>query len=143
MNRTAVLVLLAASGGFAAGAAVDQALSASKPVVSRVELVVAEVAGAPGKEIRIYTNELAPGAITPRHRHPGQYFVYVMEGWGQLEQDGRTTRSLGPGSFYAIDDAADGDGAWHTLWNTDPRQPLKSLTVQITDKGQPATRFDK
>lgn len=142
MKSTVILMVLAAGGGFAAGAAVEQALSAQKPVVSRVELVVADLAGAPGKELRMYTTELAPGAITPRHRHPGQYFVYVLEGSGQLEQDGKIARTLSPGSVYAIDDMAEGTGAWHTLWNTDPSRPLKSLAVLVADKGAPGTRFE-
>lgn len=143
MNRTAILMALAASGGFAAGTMVDLALSAPKPVVSRVELVTADLAGAPGKELRMYTTEIVPGGITPRHRHPGQYFVYVLEGSGQIEQDGQMTRTLRPGTAYAIDDTADGEGAWHTVWNTDPSRPLKSLAVLVTEKGQPGTRFDK
>jgi uncharacterized cupin superfamily protein len=142
MNRTAILMMLAASGGFAAGAAVEHATSAQKPVVSRVELIVAELAGAQGKEIRMYTTELAPGAITPRHRHPGQYFVYVLEGSGQLEQDGKIARTLSPGSTYAIHDTADGEGSWHTLWNTDPSRRFKSLAVLVTDKGAPGIRFE-
>lgn len=142
MNRTAVLMMLAVSSGFAAGAAVEHAMSAQRPVVSRVELIVADLAGTPGKEIRIYTTELAPGAITPRHRHPGQYFVYILEGSGQLEQDGKIARTLGPGSVYAIDDAAAENGSWHTLRNTDPGRPLKSLAVLVADKGQPGTRFE-
>jgi quercetin dioxygenase-like cupin family protein len=28
----------------------------------------------------MYTAELAPGLMPPRHSHPGHYFVYVLEG---------------------------------------------------------------
>lgn len=141
MNRTVFLVALSAAAGFAAGAAVEHALSAPKSAVSRVELVTADLAGVPGKEVRMYTTELAPGAITPRHRHPGQYFVYVLDGTGSLEQEGGTERALGPGSAYFLDDAALGDESWHTVWNTDSARPLKSLAILITDKGKPGTVF--
>ncbi|MFZ0106605.1 MAG: cupin domain-containing protein, partial [Thiobacillus sp.] len=69
-------------------------MSTQKSTVSRVELINAELAEFPGKKARLYTVELAPGAITPRHRHPGHYFSYVLEGTGVLEEDGKPERSL-------------------------------------------------
>jgi quercetin dioxygenase-like cupin family protein len=61
------------------GALGEHALSAQKITVSRVELINADLAEFPGTEACLYTVELAPGAITPRHRHPGHYFSYVLE----------------------------------------------------------------
>ncbi len=37
----------------------------------------------------MYTVELAPGVLTPRHWHPGHYFAYVLEGSGYMEEEGK------------------------------------------------------
>ena len=54
-----------------------------------------------GREVRIEVVEFAPGAESPRHRHPGHVFVYVLEGEivSQLE-DGPATAFKAGESFY-------------------------------------------
>jgi quercetin dioxygenase-like cupin family protein len=137
------MLMLAFSCGILLGALGEHALSAQKSTVSRVELINADLAEFPGKEARLYTVELAPGAITPRHRHPGHYFSYVLEGTGVLEEDGKPERSLKPGIAYYAHTAPGHPAPWHSVWNTSETQPLRTLAILITDKGKPGTVFDK
>ena len=143
LNRTSVMLMLAFSCGILVGALGEHAISAQKSTVSRVELINADLAEFPGKEARLYTVELAPGAITPRHRHPGHYFSYVLEGTGVLEEDGKPERSLNPGTAYYAHAAEGQPATWHSVWNTSKTQPLRTLAVLITDKDKPGTVFDK
>jgi quercetin dioxygenase-like cupin family protein len=78
MNKTSVMLAIAFSCGTLVGALGDQAVAAQKSTVSRIKLIIADLAECPGKEARLYTAELAPGAITPQHHHPGHYFSYVI-----------------------------------------------------------------
>lgn len=112
-------------------------------MVSRVELINADLAEFPGKEASLYTVELAPGAITPQLRHPGHYFSHVLEGTRVLEEDGKPERSLTPGIAYCTYAAAGQPVFWHTVWNTSQTRPLRTLSVLIIDKGVPGTVFDK
>jgi len=97
----------------------------------------------PGKEVRLYTVELAPGAITPQHRHPVHYFSHVLEGTGVLEEDGKPERSLTPGIAHYTHATANQPVFWHTVWNTSQTRPLRALSVLIIDKGVSGTVFDK
>jgi uncharacterized cupin superfamily protein len=97
----------------------------------------------PGKEVCLYTVELAPGAITPQHRHPGHYFSHVLDGTGVVEEDGKPERSLTPGIVCYTHATADQPVFWHTVWNTSQTRPLRALSVSIIDKGVSGTVFDK
>lgn len=141
--RNSAVMLAAASVGMAVGAIGSQAIVPAKPTVLRTELVNADLAACAGKEVRMYTTELMPGVITPRHRHPGQYFSYVLEGEGVLEEDGKSPLTLGPGVAYHIDALPGQPESWHTVWNTGSTQRLRTVVVLIADKGKPTTLFEK
>lgn len=71
------ITLLAAGAGFWSGVSAQSMLRAKE--VYRKPLT--EVAG---KEIRITDLVIPPGATSPAHRHPGDTFVYVIEGEVQI-----------------------------------------------------------
>jgi quercetin dioxygenase-like cupin family protein len=102
-----------------------------------------DLADMPGKIAHMYTMELAPGLMTPRHSHPGHYLVYVLQGTGVVEQDDKPTLHLSPGASYYIHSPSATPASWHSVWNTSTTEPLKTLVVLINDKGQPATIFEK
>jgi quercetin dioxygenase-like cupin family protein len=143
MNNTTATLVLALACGIVIGALGNRAASAQKNTVSRVELINADLVECSGKETRLYTAEIGPGVITPRHRHPGHYFSYVIEGSGVLDEDGKSERSLNPGDAYYIHATADMPASWHSVWNTSKTQPLRTLSFLITDKGVPGTVFEK
>lgn len=142
-NKTLIALALAFSLGAAFGAFGNRALGSDKSAISRTQLIDADLVDFPGKEARMYTVKIAPGAMTPRHRHPGHYFTYVLEGTGLVQEDGKPDIELKPGASYYFHSAGDKPVSWHTVWNTSKTQPLVSLSVLIIDKGMPATVYDK
>jgi len=143
MQKTTAMLVLATSFGMVIGAVGNRAVSAQKPQISRTEIINADLVECNGKEVRMYTTELAPGVMTPRHRHPGHYLTYVLEGTGVVEEDGRPELKLGPGVSYYIHTSPERPASWHSVWNTSKTQPLISLSFLITEKGQAGTVFDK
>ena len=142
-NKTVVMLVLALSLGIVIGAIGNHAVSSDKPPISRTELINAELVDQKDKVAHMYTVELAPGVLTPRHNHPGHYFNYVLEGTGVVEEDGNPTRHLKPGVSYYIYSSPEKPAPWHSVWNTSKTQPLKTLVVLINDKGQKGTVFEK
>lgn len=142
-KKTAGMPVLAIFLGIAIGAVGSQAISSAKPQIARTELMTIELADIPGKVAHVYTMELAPGLMTPRHRHPGHYLVYVLSGTGVVEEDDKPTLHLKPGVSYYIHAPSASAESWHAVWNTSTTEPLKTLVVLINDKGQPGTVFDK
>lgn len=143
MHTPVALPVLATALGIVIGAAGAQAIAADKPQIARTELMNVDLAGLPGKIAHMYTVELAPGLMTPRHAHPGHYLVYVLEGSGILEEDGKPTLELKPGMSYHIHTPGTKPESWHAVWNTSTSQPLRTLVVLINETGQPGTVFDK
>lgn len=91
-----------------------------------------DVAGVEGKEWNVITVEVTPGAVDTRHFHPGVELVYVLEGTGRLEVDGKLPIALIPGTVAAL-----GPKQRHVLKNASQTQPLKVLFVLLLEKGQP------
>lgn len=142
-SRPFIALALAFSLGALFGALGNEAVSSDKSAITRTPIIDADLVEFPGKEARMYTVQIAPGAMTPRHRHPGHYFTYVLEGTGVVQEDGKPDIELKPGASYYFHAAADKPATWHTVWNTSRTEPLVSLSFLIIDKGRPATVYDK
>ena len=110
---------------------------ASQPVdmegasACQVRWLVGEPEGAPTFAMRQF--EIAPGGHTPRHHHPYEHEVYVLQGVGVVV-DGDVERPLQEGDvvFVAPDDV-------HQFKNTGS-EPMKFLCmVPNTSKGARVT----
>ncbi|TLY30727.1 MAG: cupin domain-containing protein [Nitrospirae bacterium] len=88
------------------------------------------VSGVTGKEWDVITVELAPGALDARHSYPGVELVYVLEGAGFLEVDGKPPVALNPGVVAALNPKQ-----IHVLKNTSQTQTLKVVVVLLLEKG--------
>ncbi|MGH9782925.1 MAG: cupin domain-containing protein, partial [Terriglobia bacterium] len=108
-----MLVLVIAAG---------QDLNAQTGEPQVTTMLKADVAGVDGKEWNVITVELTPGAIDTRHFHPGVELVYVLEGAGFLEVDGKSPVALNPGTVAALHPKHS-----HVLKNTSRTQTLKVL----------------
>ncbi|MBL9093979.1 MAG: cupin domain-containing protein [Planctomycetaceae bacterium] len=96
-----------------------------------VRWLVDETDGAPNFAMRQF--EVAPGGYTPRHSHPYEHEVFVLEGQGEILED-ETPRPLRPGTvvFVAPDEI-------HQFRNTGAT-PLKFLCfVPNSHRNLPAT----
>ena len=91
-------------------------------VIGYVSIADAAVAG--GKEWKVVTIELSAGTVDSRHFHPGAELVYVLEGAGLLEMDGKPPVALNPGVLTTLRSNRD-----HVLKNASQTRPLKVLVV--------------
>src|SRR3546814_8911131 len=92
--------MLAAAALVAAIAWTSHASLAQLPGTSRTDLLRHDLS-APGREVIQVLVELAPGAAAPRHSHPGEELVYVVEGVLEYQLDGKppVTLQAGDGLF--------------------------------------------
>ncbi|MDC0935242.1 cupin domain-containing protein [Pirellulales bacterium] len=68
----------------------------------RVRWLLGENVGAANFAMREF--EVAPGGHTPRHQHPYEHEVYVLQGHGEVI-DGEEPRALAPGDvIYVAED---------------------------------------
>ncbi len=123
--------LLAAS----ALAAAHPALAAGGEVVEQGithQLVTAQkLPNVPGDSLTAVRVDLAPGALSPSHRHPGFVFAYVLSG---------TVRSrLGNGpavDYHAGEGWVEPPGTLHTLaQNPSAAEPASLLAVWVAPDG--------
>ena len=100
MKRTVVMVALALAIGIAVGMLGWQDAEAQQALAEPVKMTVlfkTDVPGMEGKEAIMFLAEVAPGASTSKHYHPGQEFAYVLEGSGVLYEKGKPPVTVKPG----------------------------------------------
>jgi quercetin dioxygenase-like cupin family protein len=105
------------------------------PALAAGPLMMKDILGLPGKEVRVLTVDSAPGAASPVHRHNGQVFVYMLSGTMIMQVAGKPPVTVGPGdTFY--EDPAD----IHTMSkNVSTTEPAKFLVFMIMPKGAPVS----
>jgi quercetin dioxygenase-like cupin family protein len=99
------------------------------------ELMVRDLAGVIGREVRMLTVEyIAAGASLP-HRHNAQVFVYVLDGAVRMQIEGAAPVTLGPGeTFY------EGPDDVHTVSaNASQTKPARILVFIIKNKAAPVS----
>ena len=85
-----------------------------------------------GKEAILVLAEIAPGAATGKHTHPGHEFDYVLDGSGNLEVEGKPVTPLKPGAAIYQPPMQVHQGR-----NVSSTYSLKIFSVYIVEKGQP------
>jgi quercetin dioxygenase-like cupin family protein len=98
-------------------------------------LITKDLGGITGKEGMMLTVEYPPGAVSGKHRHNANTFVYVLEGSIVMAVEGGKEVTLGPGqTFY------ESPSDIHSVSrNASATQPAKFLVFLVKDKGAPAT----
>ena len=134
-NRRGVLLAGAVSllaTGVGIGIAVDRSTFAQQPGsgIKRTILQRADEPGAANYEAVMAVAEIAPGASSGRHRHPGIELAYVLEGSVVIEHDGQPPITAKAG------DALKNDAAVHNAKNIG-KTPVKILAVYLVEKGKP------
>jgi len=92
MKRTAPLAVSALIVGTLIGSVGTQALHAQQQGLKRTPLMQKDLAGIEGNEALMVLAEIAPGAQSGRHYHPGTEIAYVLSGTGAMEVDGQAPR---------------------------------------------------
>jgi quercetin dioxygenase-like cupin family protein len=126
----AVVLLLAAllTGAFLARGHAQNAPAAGG--VQRILLTKADVS-VPGREADAMRAEIAPGASTGRHTHPGDEIDYVLQGQLDITFDGQPPHQLKAGDALIIP-----MGTVHNAVNVGSTTALISA-VFIVEKGKP------
>ena len=108
-------------------------LFAVGPAFAAAPLMLKDVIGLPGKEVRVVIVDSAPGASSPVHRHNGQVFVYMLSGKMIMQVKGFPPVTVGPGdTFYENPDDI------HTMSkNASDKDPARFVVFMIVNKGEP------
>ncbi len=93
----AVSIAIALCGGTWA----MQSANAQAPGFKRVELQRHDL-GVPGREGVVARGEFNAGAAVPKHTHPGEEFVYVLEGELVVEIEGKPPAKLKAGDVFFV-----------------------------------------
>jgi quercetin dioxygenase-like cupin family protein len=127
MNTTrtmAVGVLIVASG------LALYAARAQQPGVKRTDLQRHDLS-APGREVVQARVELDPGVSFPKHWHPGEEIIYVLEGSLEYQLEGKPPVTLKAGDVLFIP-----AGTIHTAKNVGSG-PGAELGTYVVEKGKP------
>ncbi len=134
MKRTALLLSLTLVIGIAIGITATQVLNAQQEPIKRTVLLQTDLPGIEGKEARVILSEYTPGAAAGKHYHPGHEFVYLLEGAGVLEVEGKAPVPVNPGEvFYQPPKQV------HNFRNPSTTNHSQLLVFFIPEKGQPFT----
>ncbi|MBI3345642.1 MAG: cupin domain-containing protein [Burkholderiales bacterium] len=116
---------LALAGLAVAGGLFAQAGGLTRTLVGRADVSV------PGREAVVARVEVAAGARSGRHTHPGDEISYVAEGQLELLVDGQASRVVKAGESFVIP-----AGTVHEAHNVSDT-PAKLIGVYVVEKGKP------
>jgi quercetin dioxygenase-like cupin family protein len=97
------------------------------PAVTR--LLKTDLLHIEGKELNVVAIQIAPGSVGKQVHYPGPELVYVLEGVGVLEVEGKPPFALSPGAVTKVD-----SHHIHINKNTSPTHRLKLLAVQLLER---------
>ncbi len=126
--RWALAVALLGGGTFLADIVPAQA-----PGITAKPLLRTSLSGDEGKETFLLAVEIAPGATTGRHKHPGDEYATVLQGTLELRVEGRDVRRVSAGEAYH--NARD---VIHETRNVGDA-PARLAIVFVIEKGKPIT----
>lgn len=90
-----------------------------------------------GREVWQLRSDFGPGASFPRHRHPGEEIIYVLEGAIEYDVDGKPPVTLKVGDVLFVP-----YGVVHAAKNVGST-PAAELGTYVVEKGKPLTEFVK
>jgi quercetin dioxygenase-like cupin family protein len=89
---------------------------------------------APGREVIQVRVDFAPGSAFPRHTHPGEEIIYVIEGSLEYEIDGKPVKVkagdvlfVPAGMVHAAKNVGSGNGAELATYIVEKGRPLITL----------------
>jgi quercetin dioxygenase-like cupin family protein len=92
---------------------------------------------APGREVIQARVEIDPGVAFPRHSHPGEEIIYVLEGALEYRVDGKPPVTLKAGDVLFIP-----AGTIHAARNVGGG-PGVELATYVVEKGKPLVTLDE
>lgn len=135
LKRSFVLATILFAAFTAGNTANHRALAdeAKKGAAEKVTpLINASIMGAKNKEVNILHISAPPGFVTVKHSHPGQLFLYVVDGSVTIEVDGEAPVKLGPGDVMQ-----EPPNKLMVGKNMSTTHGAEIIVFQIGDKGAP------
>ena len=117
--------MLIAGSGLAPNVAQAQQTGSKRTDLQRHDL------SAPGREVIQVRVDFDPGYVSPRHTHPGEEIIYVLEGTLEYEIEGQPRATVTPGDVLFVP-----AGAIHSARNLG-RGNGAELATYIVEKGKP------
>ena len=133
MKHRLGIALLIFGIGAGAGLLAQRLLHAQNEPVKRTSLLQTELDGVPGKEVDVFIVEIAPGASTGKHSHPGSEIAYILEGTAGVEAEGNNfpiPQRRGSVSYLRPNEV-------HNVSNPSRTETLKAIVFAVNDKGKP------
>jgi quercetin dioxygenase-like cupin family protein len=90
-----------------------------------------------GREVVQTIVSLAPGAVAPRHSHPGEEIIYVLKGTWVYQLDGQPPKTLKAGDVLFVP-----HGVVHAARNIGT-ETGSELATYIVEKGKPLLVLEK
>jgi len=131
MMRIMALATLIVGGAVAMHLAMAQQSGVKRTDLQRHDL------GVPGREVIQTRVELAPGVEFPKHWHPGEEIIYILEGSLEYEIEGKPWVTLKAGDVLFIPART-----IHAARNVGSI-PGSELATYIVEKGKPLVTIAK
>jgi len=125
MARIFAVALLILATGLALRVAHSQQTGIKRTELQRHDISV------PAREAVQVRADFLPGAAVPRHTHPGEELVYVLEGTLEFQLEGQPPVTLKPGEVLFVP-----AGTIHTAKNVNSANSA-ALSTYIVEKGKP------
>ncbi|WP_151633056.1 cupin domain-containing protein [Noviherbaspirillum aerium] len=109
---------------------------AQHPGITRTDLQRHDLS-VPGREVVQTVVALAPGVTSPKHAHPGEEIVYVLEGALEYQLEGKPPVTLKAGEVLFIP-----AGTPHTAKNVGSGNGAE-LATYLVEKGKPLSLMVK
>lgn len=81
---------------------ISPTVRAGTPPVKIENLLRAELEIVEDTEVIVSLVEINPGVTLPKHRHPGEEFVYILEGSASVWLENEGSRVLKTGEIYKV-----------------------------------------
>jgi quercetin dioxygenase-like cupin family protein len=127
MKTTRIMVVAVLIVGSGLGLYVAQA---QQPEIKRTDLQQHDLS-VPGREVVQVRVDIAPGAAFPRHSHPGEEIIYVIEGLIEYQVEGKPPITLKTGEVLFIP-----AGTIHAAKNVGSGNAAE-LGTYVVEKGKP------
>jgi quercetin dioxygenase-like cupin family protein len=126
-----LVTLAAAASVFCASTAMAQQSGIRRIDLQRHDLSV------PGREVVQVRVEFDPGSVFPRHRHPGEEIIYILEGALEYQIEGKAAAIYRAGEALTIP-----AGTIHAVKNVGSDKAAE-LATYVVEKGKPLLELVK
>ncbi len=124
-TRITAIAALIAAGGLALQGAQAQLAGTQRTDLQRHDLSV------PGREVIQARVDIGEGVASPKHKHPGEEIIYVLEGSLEYDVEGQPPRTLKAGEVLFIP-----AGTVHAARNVGKGNAAE-LATYVVEKGKP------